>query len=120
MAEAAPTHQGSCHCGAVRFEVDTALEEVMECNCSHCYRKGLMLSFVPAEAFRLQQGEEALSEHRFNRHSIQHLFCRTCGVQPFARGEAPGGAKTVAVNVRVLQDVEPWSLTPARVDGRSF
>ena len=115
-----PTHTGSCHCGAVRFEARSALEQVMECNCSHCYRKGLMLAFIPVEDFTLLQGEEALSEHRFNRHNIQLLFCRTCGVQPFARGTAPDGAATVALNVRVLEDVEPWSLTPARVDGRSF
>jgi hypothetical protein len=34
------THTGSCHCGAVAYEVDTDLEGLIECNCSHCYRKG--------------------------------------------------------------------------------
>ena len=116
----AATHPGSCHCGAVRFQVETDLEQVIECNCSHCHRKGLMLTFVEPSAFTLQSGEEALSEHQFNKHAIRHLFCATCGVQSFAYGTRPDGAQMVAVNVRTLEDVEPWSLTPARVDGRSF
>ncbi len=114
------THRGSCQCGAVRFEVETNLAQVIECNCSHCYRKGLLLNFVEPSAFTLHAGEEALSEHQFNRHAISHLFCRSCGVQSFARGRLRRGAEKVAVNVRTLEDVEPWSLETMRVDGRSF
>ena len=114
------THPGSCQCGAVRFEATTDLDTVIECNCSHCYRKGLMLTFVEPAAFNLLAGEDALSEHTFNRHAIKHLFCRTCGVQSFARGVTPDGRPMIAINVRTLEDVEPWSLAPARVDGRSF
>jgi hypothetical protein len=114
------THSGSCQCGAVAFEVDTDLEGVIECNCSHCYRKGLALTFVAPDAFRLHVGEDALSEHTFNTHRIKHLFCATCGVQSFALGSTPGGEPMVAINVRTLTDVEPWSWTATRVDGRSF
>ena len=113
-------HPGSCHCGAVRYEVETDLEQVIECNCSHCYRKGLLLTFVEPAAFSLLSGEEVLSEHLFNRNAIHHLFCKSCGVQSFARGTRRDGAPMVAINVRTLEDVEPFSLTPQRVDGRSF
>ena len=34
------THQGSCHCGRMAFEVESDLDQVIECNCSHCSRKG--------------------------------------------------------------------------------
>ncbi len=40
------THTGGCACGAVAYEVDTDLEGLMECNCSHCYPKGFVLAFV--------------------------------------------------------------------------
>jgi hypothetical protein len=114
------THSGSCHCGAVAYEVDADLDGVIECNCSHCYRKGLALTFVSPDAFRLRSGEASLSRHTFNTHKIEHLFCETCGVQSFARGTAPNGDPMIAVNVRTLTDVEPWSWTAKRVDGRSF
>ena len=37
---------GSCHCGAVRFEVD-APEWVMDCNCSHCRLYGGLWAYYP-------------------------------------------------------------------------
>ena len=39
-------HKGSCHCGKVAYEVETDLEQVIECNCSICRRKGYLLTFV--------------------------------------------------------------------------
>jgi hypothetical protein len=33
-------YEGSCHCGAVKFEADGELTQANECNCSHCSRKG--------------------------------------------------------------------------------
>lgn len=112
------THTGSCHCGAVAYEVDTGLEGLIECNCSHCYRKGFVLGFVPPTAFRvLKEGPQ--TQYLFNNHKIHHRFCQTCGVQTFAMGESPNGPM-VAVNIRTLTDIEPFSWTAQRVDGRSF
>ena len=113
------THEGSCHCGAVAFEVDMSLDGLIECNCSHCYRKGFVLGFVRPDAFR-QIKEGPQTQYRFNNHKIHHRFCETCGVQTFARGTAPDGSEMVAVNVRTLTDIEPFSWTAQRVDGRSF
>ena len=114
------THQGSCHCGDVAYEVDTDLQGLIECNCSHCYRKGLVLNFVAPDAFRLNSGEAALSTHTFNTHNIQHRFCETCGVQAFAEGKTPSGHPMIAVNIRTLIDLEPFEWKAERVDGRSF
>ncbi|MFJ6023968.1 GFA family protein [Brevundimonas sp. NPDC092305] len=113
------THSGSCACGAVAYEVDMALDGLIECNCSHCYRKGFVLGFVEPEAFRLT-AEGPQTEYLFNRHKIRHRFCNTCGVQTFARADGPDGNPKVAINVRTLTDIEPWSWNATRVDGRSF
>ena len=113
------THTGSCRCGAVAYEVDTDLEGLIECNCSHCYRKGLVLTFVEPEAFRLT-ADGPQTEYLFNTHRIRHFFCETCGVQSFARGSKPDGTQMVAVNIRTLTDIEPFSWTAQRADGRSF
>ena len=110
---------GSCHCGAVAIEVDMSLDGLIECNCSHCYRKGFVLGFVEPDAFRLK-ADGPQTEYQFNQHHIRHRFCETCGVQTFARGTSPDGKEMVAINVRTLTDLEPWSWTAQLVDGRSY
>lgn len=110
-------HSGSCHCGAVAFEVETELEGLIECNCTHCYRKGLILAFATPEAFRLTRGEDQLGEYLFNRHVIRHRFCRACGVEVMGEGNGPDGQPMIAVNVRTLEGVEPWSVETIRYDG---
>jgi hypothetical protein len=112
--------KGSCHCGAVAFEVETELDQVIECNCSHCRRKGYLLTFVPRGALNLLRGEEGLGTYTFNAHTIRHRFCATCGCAPFGEGKKPTGEATAAVNVRCLEDVDLADLEPIPVDGRSF
>lgn len=112
--------KGSCHCRAVTYEAEVDLTEpVYECNCSHCARKGFLLTFVPEDQFELLSGEDNLMEYRFNRKAIQHLFCKTCGVQCFGRGEKDG-KKMVAVNTRTLEDVDFDTLIRQPVDGKAY
>lgn len=112
--------KGSCHCGSIKFEVEGDLAQAMECNCSHCSRKGYLLWFVPREKFRLSTPEGNLPTYTFNKHAIQHRFCPTCGCAPFADGKDRAGKPTAAVNVRCLEGVDLTALKRIPVDGRSF
>jgi len=115
------TYAGGCQCGKVRYEVSLELGEVIACNCSRCGRLGSLLAFAPAENFKLLSGEDVLTEYKFNKHVIHHLFCATCGIESFARGKRPSdGADVVAVNARCLDGVEPEQLKIKRVNGRAF
>jgi hypothetical protein len=110
---------GGCHCKAVRYEVEIDLSKpVLECNCSHCQVKGLLLAFVPASAMHIVSGEDNLTEYRFNTEKLQHLFCKTCGVQSFARGEKDG-AGTYGINVRTIDDIDLSALTRIPYDGKN-
>ena len=111
---------GSCHCGTVKFEVEGAFSEAMECNCSHCSRKGYLLWFVPREQLHLQTPQDDLSTYRFNRHVIDHHFCPNCGCAPVGFGTAPDGKATAAVNIRCLEGVDLTSVKRVPVDGRSY
>lgn len=113
------TYQGSCHCGGISFEVDAELGQVMECNCSHCSRKGYLLWFVPREKLRLATPESNLATYTFNKHVIKHHFCPKCGCAPLGFGVGPTGAPTAAVNVRCLEGVELSTLKRIPFDGRS-
>lgn len=110
---------GSCHCGKVRYEVKTDLASVIECNCSICSRTGYLLTFVPAEHFKLLSGDDAQSDYLFNKKHIHHLFCKTCGIHSFGTGAGRDGKTMYAVNVRCLEGVDPKSLSVKQVDGKS-
>jgi len=113
--------QGSCHCGAVRFTVDAdPPSTALSCNCSHCRRKGFLLSFFPADRYTLDAGDDALQSYQFNKHQIEHRFCRHCGTQPVAYGTNPDGSPVRAVNLRCVPDIDLDALTLQRVDGASF
>lgn len=112
--------EGSCHCGAVHFTVDAPLPiSAISCNCSHCRRKGFLLSFFPAEQFRLTGGEDNLRSYTFNTHSIDHQFCTTCGTEAFAAGKGPDGTETRAINLRCVPDADLHGLAIQEVDGAS-
>lgn len=119
MTEETKTYTGGCHCGAVRFEVQsTPFTSAMECNCSHCSVKGLLLSFVPREQFTLIQGEDTLTEYRFNNKVIAHQFCNVCGVQPFAYGSDPEGNEMACINLRCIDDLDTDSLERQSFNGK--
>jgi len=113
------TYHGGCQCGAVTFDVDIDLDHTITCNCSRCKKMGFVLAFTPAGNFRLTAGENAQADYRFNTGKIAHLFCRTCGVQSFGRGEKDGQA-LVAINVNCLDGVDARALASTPVDGASF
>ncbi|HEX9448991.1 MAG TPA: GFA family protein [Dongiaceae bacterium] len=117
------TYHGSCHCGAIRFACDLDLAAgTNKCNCSICSKGRFWKAFAKADAFRLLQGEAALTEYTFASKTRHHFFCRQCGVKPFGRGsmEAFGGT-FYAINLACLDDLDPTDLAEAPViytDGR--
>lgn len=112
------TYTGGCHCGRVRFEVDTDLSHVVDCNCSMCTRKGFLHVIVPATAFRLLAGEDALTTYRFNTGVAQHRFCSHCGIASFYVPRShPDG---IDVNARCLDGVDPATLVREPFDGRAW
>jgi len=112
-------YQGSCHCGKVAFEVEGELTGAMECNCSICTRKGSLMWFVPRDKLHLLTPEDAMTTYTFNKHVIEHRFCKTCGIHAYGEGVDPKGNRMAAVNVRCLDGVDLAAIPVQHFDGRS-
>ncbi|MEK7510997.1 MAG: GFA family protein [Patescibacteria group bacterium] len=111
------TYTGGCHCGAVRYEVETDLEGVITCNCSHCHKKGFVLCAVDKDKFTLIQGADAQTLYQFGKKAIKHWFCSTCGTQSYAEGDA---FPKMMINVRCLDDVAIDTLTISEYNGKDI
>lgn len=68
--------EGTCHCGAVRYRIESAPEQVTECNCSSCRRTGALMAYykpadveIDGETDVYMWGDRSLRLHR----------CKTCG-----------------------------------------
>jgi hypothetical protein len=111
-------YSGSCHCGAVQFEVD-APEHIAasECNCSMCSRAGYLHLIVAKSKFRLLRGAESITTYTFNTGIAKHTFCKICGVKSFYVPRSnPDG---YSVNVRCLTP-PPATLSITAFDGRNW
>jgi hypothetical protein len=111
-------YQGSCHCQAIQFEVETPENiEADYCNCSICRKSGFLHLIVPLSQFTLLFGEEHLSTYTFNSGEAKHTFCKTCGVKPFYTPRSnPDG---IDVNVHCL-DTSPKSVNVTNFDGHNW
>lgn len=113
-------HAGGCHCGAVRFEVETDLAAgASRCNCSVCTKISTIGQIVKPEAFRLLSGAESLSRYEWGAKISTRFFCSRCGIHCFGRGFlAELGGDYVSVNVNCLDGADPGLLKVVHWDGR--
>ena len=111
--------QGSCHCGAVKFEVRTEIVPAGRCNCSLCRRKGaLMTPLFPASQLKILSGEDALTLYQFNTKVAKHYFCKHCGVYTFHQTRRDPAQWRV--NLGCLDGVDVYGLEAVLNDGASL
>jgi hypothetical protein len=115
----ADTLHGSCHCGAVKFKVRTAVTPAARCNCSLCKRKGALMTppFAVGE-LTILDGRDALSMYQFNTRAAKHYFCKHCGIYPFHQTRKD--PQLWRANVGCLEGVDPYALEAGLGDGASL
>ena len=112
------TWSGSCHCGAVRFEIDTDFPELTMCDCSICRRKNALMVKVHESHFRLLDGDDALTEYQFHTRTARHFFCRVCGIYPFHRKRVT--PDFLGINVHCLHDFDPAGIPVRQAVGAAM
>jgi len=112
-------YHGSCHCRAVRFEVE-APETItaQDCNCSICAKFGFLHLIVPKSKFKLSSGAENLTTYTFNTGVAQHYFCKVRGVKSFYVPRSH--PDKYSVNVRCLDEGTLGKVTIKPFNGREW
>jgi hypothetical protein len=95
---------GSCHCGAVRLEVDTPPDTVTDCACSICRRKGALWAYYSPMRVRTVPATGATSIYTWGDETI------ACSTHWAPVDKSYG---RMGVNMRMM---DPEILAAARVE----
>jgi hypothetical protein len=114
------THQGSCHCGAVRLQFETSLNpediEVRACQCSFCIKHGSRAVADPKGSLIISvQDASQLKHYRFGLRTADYLLCASCGVYVAAVTTDDEEPRAVVV-INVLDDRDLFNRDPVAVD----
>jgi hypothetical protein len=107
--------KGSCHCGAVRFELTGGIAELTTCDCSLCVKKNAVMAKVHESALTVTAGEDVLSLYQWNTRRAKHYFCSRCGIYTFHRKRA--APDHYGVNVFCLDGFDPVSVPVRATEG---
>jgi hypothetical protein len=98
----------SCHCGAVRLEIDAPPATVTDCNCSICHRMGVLWAYYTVDQVRVTGATDI---YMWSDRSLEFHRCKVCGnVSHWAPVDV--SARRMGVNARLM---EPAVLAAARV-----
>jgi len=111
-------YSGSCHCGAIRFEIDTEITDLYTCDCSLCSKKNALMTSVHESRFTLLAGEDKLTLYQWNARIARHYFCSVCGIYPFHRKRSM--PDHYGVNVRALDNFDPSKIAVRQAEGKGM
>jgi hypothetical protein len=81
--------EGSCLCGAVRFEVTEPFERTNMCHCTNCKKisggGGTVSGRVSTEAIAILEGRQLLTTYQPEEGTAK-TFCSVCGSNLFGGG----------------------------------
>jgi hypothetical protein len=93
--------EASCHCGAVRFAVETTPEDVNDCNCSICRRYGTLWAYYQRPQVRFEAGNGPTDIYIWGDRELEFHRCEACGCVTHWESIDKGHAR-MGINARLL------------------
>lgn len=109
--------EGSCLCGAVRWEYDGMPDGATACNCTACRRYGVLWAYDHEnEGIRVSGPTRAYTRAD---GSLGFHFCPDCGCVAYWRALQPNeaGRRRIAVNLRLAAPESVATIPIDRFDG---
>jgi hypothetical protein len=104
--------EGSCHCGALHWQLDAEPDGATACNCTVCRRYGVLWAYDHEdEGIRVSGPTQAY----IRGEAIEFHFCPVCGCVAWWRARRAGanGRRRIAVNLRLA---EPDAVSRVPID----
>ena len=101
-------HAGGCHCGNLRYALDTALAleqlPLRACQCSFCLHHGARSTSDPTGRIHFEAKDAAqLTRYRFGLRTADFLICAKCGIYVGATMVEDGRAYGI-INANTLDE----------------
>ena len=68
--------EASCHCGAVKLQIESAPETVTDCNCSICRRYGALWAYYSPRQVQRNAGPTVI--YMWGDRELEFHHCATC------------------------------------------
>lgn len=107
----------SCHCEAVRIDIDELPPTVTDCNCSVCRRYGALWAYYTRDQVRLTADSSALTRYSWGDRTIEFCHCRHCGCLTHYESVDKHARSRFALNARMLPRAALAALTLRHFDG---
>ncbi|WP_286830263.1 MULTISPECIES: GFA family protein [Kordiimonas] len=109
--------KGSCHCGAVHFEVRKPLEWITECNCSACRKLGTIWAHADESEIDLTHAEGATLSYVWGDKTLAFHSCKTCGCTTHWLTLDKADGTRMAVNMRLAEPADVANIPVRHFDG---
>lgn len=112
--------QGTCHCGALGWELDGDPGSITACNCTVCRRYGTLWAYdYEGERIRLSGAARIYTRPDVATPFLEFHFCPTCGCVLAWRAVSPDpdGRRRIAVNIRLAPPEAVADLAIDHFDG---
>ena len=103
--------EASCHCGAVRLEIDTPPDTVTDCACSICRRKGALWAYYSPRQVKIIPASGSTHVYMWGDKEIEFHSCKICACSTHW-SPADKSFDRMGVNARMM---EPEVLAAASV-----
>ncbi|KAF1991589.1 hypothetical protein K402DRAFT_388992 [Aulographum hederae CBS 113979] len=120
------TYRGNCHCGAVVYSVKLPTLKTYtlnDCNCSICVKNGYLLAYPLRKDLEFIKGKDEMKSYFCASKTNPHRFCGECGGSIMVEFtpefcQRLNRPDSVALNIRMLQDIDPQKLNLRQTDGK--
>ena len=106
--------EATCHCGAVKLELETAPTQLTSCNCSICRRLGTLWTYSPPALVRVTGTTDT---YRWGDKTLDLHRCAVCGCTTHWTPLESAPPDRMGINARLLDPAVIKDVRIRRFDG---